>query len=237
MEESRQKILGVDFDDTLFLNSFPHNYTEPNWPVINYVKKRQQEGWYIILVTCRTEGEYINGAVVAAGSVGIYFDAINENHPYMISQFGDSRKIFCDEYIDDKCVSLVDVRAREYGFESASPTVYIAGKMRGLKGNGKQQFDAAARRLESMGFIVLNPSVLPSGLPDEKYMPICLSMLEAADCIYMLDNWSSSRGAIAELGYARCQGKRVIYEKDEEAGRTEYGDKENENGCGNEVAG
>ena len=105
----KPNILGVDFDDTLFIDSFPHNYDKPNWPVINYVKKRKEEGWYIILVTCRTENDVINGAIDACKKVGIHFDAVNENHPALIEFYGDSRKISCDEYIDDKNITIASI--------------------------------------------------------------------------------------------------------------------------------
>lgn len=44
----RRKILAVDFDDTLFWTDYYSYECEPNWPVINYVRKRQKEGWIII---------------------------------------------------------------------------------------------------------------------------------------------------------------------------------------------
>lgn len=100
------KILGVDFDDTLFLHSYPNDFSEPCWKNINYVKKRKCEGWYVILVTCRHTKDMIEQAVDAARSVGIEFDAINENHPLLIEKYGDCRKIYCDEYLDDKNIVL-----------------------------------------------------------------------------------------------------------------------------------
>lgn len=103
------KILGVDFDETLFLKSFPNNYTQPNWPVINYVKRRKKEGWYIILVTCRTDETILKNAIKACKRVGIQFDAVNENHPALIAYYGNSRKISCDEYIDDKNITIESI--------------------------------------------------------------------------------------------------------------------------------
>lgn len=100
------QILKVDFDDTLFLHSFPYNFSEPNWKVINYVKNRKNQGWYIILDTCRTKPEFLDSAIKACAEVGIEFDAINENHPALIEKFGDCRKIFCHESIDDRNITL-----------------------------------------------------------------------------------------------------------------------------------
>ena len=59
--------------------------------------------------------------------------------------------------------------------------IYIAGKMRGLPDLGKAEFDAAAERLREEGHIVLNPAGLPVGMPIDRYMPICLAMVNAAD--------------------------------------------------------
>ena len=113
------KICGVDFDNTLFLNSFPHNYTQPNWRIINHVKKRKQQGWYIILITCRQnkpDNKFLDEAVEACRSVGLEFDSVNENHPYIAEYWGDSRKIFCVEYIDDRnlCLTLSEDQIREF---------------------------------------------------------------------------------------------------------------------------
>ena len=193
------------------------------------MKKRQAEGWYVILITCRTSEEYIEGAINAALNVGIRFDAVNENHPALIEQWGDSRKIYCDEYIDDKNVAISQLLPTTIPIppDRGSGIVYIAGKMRGLKDYGRQHFNNAAKRLELAGFIVLNPATVPIGMPNEKYMPICLSMLEAANFIYMLDNWEESEGANVEYKYALCQGKQVLFEKDESAERMNYGFKEN----------
>lgn len=90
--------------------------------------------------------------------------------------------------------------------------VFISGKMRGLAGLGRARFNTAEQWLIGRGHTVLNPAKLPVGMPEEKYMPICLAMLEAADAIYMLDNWTSSEGANVEHAYAKLQGKQILYE-------------------------
>ena len=89
--------------------------------------------------------------------------------------------------------------------------VYIAGKMTGLPDKGKAKFDAAADDLRQYaGCIVLNPADLPDGMPKEKYMPICLAMIDAADAICPLDDWEDSPGAMIEISYARYQGKNIL---------------------------
>ena len=93
--------------------------------------------------------------------------------------------------------------------------VYIGGKMTGLPDLGRSRFARAEERLQEAGHIVINPAVLPDGLAPDAYMPICLAMLDAADAIFLLDNWRESPGAQLELGYARYQGKRILCEEDE----------------------
>lgn len=92
--------------------------------------------------------------------------------------------------------------------------VYIAGKMAGLPDLGREKFAEAEKMLKEQGFSVLNPAVLPDTLPREKYMPICLAMVDAADAVYALDNWQDSRGAALEIQYARYQGKDIIWRKE-----------------------
>ncbi len=51
-------------------------------------------------------------AVELAKSVGIDFDYVNENTRENLAMYGgrDNRKIYADEYIDDKAISLRDFR-------------------------------------------------------------------------------------------------------------------------------
>lgn len=89
--------------------------------------------------------------------------------------------------------------------------VYIAGPMRGLPDLGRAIFNQAEERLKARGYLVLNPARLPVGMPQERYMPICLAMLEAADTVCTLPGWQHSQGARLELDYACMQGKNVMH--------------------------
>lgn len=87
----------------------------------------------------------------------------------------------------------------------APRTAYIAGKMTGLPDQGRRLFHQSEDVLRELGWQVLNPAILPDGLPDNKYMPICLAMLSAADTVMLLPGWETSRGARLEAQYAVYQ--------------------------------
>lgn len=95
--------------------------------------------------------------------------------------------------------------------------VYIGGPMTGIPDKGRKAFAEAEKELLQEGYIVLNPAKLPDNMPAERYMPICLAMLEASDAIYMLDGWEASRGAAIERRYAEYQGKTLMYQKTQSA--------------------
>jgi len=89
--------------------------------------------------------------------------------------------------------------------------IYIAGQITGLK-SYKENFHKAEKYLNARGHICMNPSILPEGFPYETYLPICVTMINACEGIYMLKNWEDSRGAKVEHEYAKAQGKTIIYE-------------------------
>lgn len=95
--------------------------------------------------------------------------------------------------------------------------VYIAGKMSGLPDYGRAKFAEADAYLQGLGgYTVLNPAVLPSGMPKVSYLPICMAMIDAADIVYALNNSDTSMGASVEIAYAKYQGKPIWYEAREE---------------------
>lgn len=107
------KIIAVDFDGTLCENKYPE-IGEPRSNVIEYVKTRREYGDKIILWTCRV-GEMLENAVKWCAERGLKFDAVNANLPEVIESFGgDTRKIFANEYIDDRNYPC---RMCEIGFE------------------------------------------------------------------------------------------------------------------------
>ena len=101
----RQTIIAVDFDGCLCQNAWPE-IGEAREDVISALLERQRRGAKIILWTCRV-GERLDAAVQWCVEHGIAFDAVNANLPVNIAAFGnDCRKIYADEYWDDKAVSM-----------------------------------------------------------------------------------------------------------------------------------
>lgn len=98
------KVIAVDFDGTLCEDKYPE-IGEPNWRVINYIKQEMGLGARVILWTCRC-GEYLEEAVEWCKAKGLIFDAVNDNIQGLAAAMGsNSRKVFADEYIDDRASS------------------------------------------------------------------------------------------------------------------------------------
>ena len=98
---SRSKILAIDFDGTLFEDEYP-KIGAPKRMIIARALIRQKQGAKLILWTCRVD-KRLEEAIEACKPYGLIFDAINENLPETIKLFGgDPRKIFADEYWDDR---------------------------------------------------------------------------------------------------------------------------------------
>ena len=87
--------------------------------------------------------------------------------------------------------------------------IYIAGKISGDR-NYFEKFEQAQDELEAQGHIVLNPAQLPEGMSKAEYMRICFAMIDCADCVCLLPDWTQSEGAKLERQYFEYTGKRIF---------------------------
>lgn len=107
MSERKFSIYAIDFDGTIVKDAFPE-IGEAIPTVQEFIKIKQAQGDKFILWTCRTK-EYLQAAIDYCHTQGIVFDAINDNIPWVIDEYGDNpRKIFADFYIDDKNTVIVN---------------------------------------------------------------------------------------------------------------------------------
>ncbi len=124
-----EKIIAVDFDGTLCTDEWSA-IGLPRKTVIDYVLDQQKEGAKLILWTNRN-GDRLRDAVLWCTRFGIHFDAVNENLPEVVEQYGaDTRKVYADKYIDDRAFSAFDLtelvrsaheNAVEHGFWEDPP--------------------------------------------------------------------------------------------------------------------
>ena len=92
--------------------------------------------------------------------------------------------------------------------------IYISGKITGNE-NYKNDFLRAECWLKLNDYTPINPAKLDEALPKLTYqqlMAIDYKLIELCDAIFMLDGWQKSKGACAELSYAKSLGKKVLYQ-------------------------
>lgn len=86
--------------------------------------------------------------------------------------------------------------------------IYIAGKITGDP-EYRRKFACAARQVEELGHIALNPAELPEGMAAADYMRICFAMIDTADELWYLADAAKSAGARVEMQYCRYIKKRT----------------------------
>ena len=92
--------------------------------------------------------------------------------------------------------------------------IYLSGSITG-NDNHKEEFACAERFLSQMKYAVINPVKVGEELPNltyEQYMQICYRLIDISDIIFMVSGWQKSKGANAELSYAKSLGKEVKYQ-------------------------
>lgn len=105
--------------------------------------------------------------------------------------------------------------------------IYVAGKMCGLPGFGFEGFDKARDILVQAGHEVISPADIDrkkypnhnfsSGEPPEGFdytetLLHDLRIISECDAVYALYNWNDSKGAKAEVYFAKAIGKKILYE-------------------------
>lgn len=97
--------------------------------------------------------------------------------------------------------------------------IYISGKITGLELEiARDLFKKAEMKLKHLGFNPLNPMEEVPYNPDwswEQYMAKDIELLiTQCDAIYMLPNWTHSKGAMIEHYISNITQKVIIYEKE-----------------------
>lgn len=90
--------------------------------------------------------------------------------------------------------------------------IYIAGKITGIEEESFLKFKRAETILKNMGYEPVNPLVENTNDTWENYMKIGITKLLTCDGIYMLSNWSDSKGAKIEHNLAEILKLKIIYE-------------------------
>lgn len=100
-------IIAIDFDGTICTADYPEIGREREGTK-EFINKLYDEGYAIVINTCRTDDGVHPAAQMAKDFLkirGIRYHAFNENMPHIIEHYGcDTRKISADVYIDDKCL-------------------------------------------------------------------------------------------------------------------------------------
>ena len=90
--------------------------------------------------------------------------------------------------------------------------IYISGKITGDP-DYKTKFDFAAHALDTAGFAALNPAQLPENMNPADYMRINFAMIDSADAVIFLSDWTNSPGAQLERAYCEYIKKPIIDSK------------------------
>ena len=77
----------------------------------------------------------------------------------------------------------------------------------------REKFANAQMVLESLGYYVISPTMIPPILTYDEHMNIDIPMVLAADTLCLFADWKESGGAPVERDLAMKNGKRIIYYK------------------------
>lgn len=94
--------------------------------------------------------------------------------------------------------------------------IYISGQISGQPySEVRAKFENAAKKLAAKGYEVVNPinNGIPINAPWELHVAMDMVLLVGCQAIYLLPDWSRSKGATLEKNFAELTGKKMIYEE------------------------
>jgi hypothetical protein len=93
--------------------------------------------------------------------------------------------------------------------------IYISGKITGIENEAPEIFKKAEKELQAKGFETVNPMTLNHQHDKSwhSYMREDIKAICECDEMYMLSNWTDSKGAIIEHTIALWLGMNIQYEK------------------------
>ena len=89
---------------------------------------------------------------------------------------------------------------------SGKKIAYISGAITGNPAY-LDQFRYAEEHLKALGYVVLNPTTLPVGMPHERYLPINDAMIGVCDEMFLIPWWENSSGVAHEIETAKSLGR------------------------------
>lgn len=94
---------------------------------------------------------------------------------------------------------------------------YISGKITGLSQDEyMKRFMDGEQTMKKAGYSVINPAkvnaMMPIDMTWDEYMKMSLTMLSFCDTIYMLSNYTDSKGAMLELSKAQERKMDIFFE-------------------------
>lgn len=96
-------VLSIDFDKTIVDSDYPQIFGLKK-DARKYINLLYNEGYYIIVNTCRC-GEEQDNAEKFLKDQEVYFHLINQNNPDLVKFYcADSKKVSADIYVDDKAL-------------------------------------------------------------------------------------------------------------------------------------
>ena len=91
----------------------------------------------------------------------------------------------------------------------AHEVVYISGAI-SSDPNYQEKFASAQMVLESLGYHVISPTMIPPYLAEDEHMDIDIVLVSVCDTLCLLPDWTKSNGSHTEYEHASDNRKRII---------------------------